>query len=106
MRQRYRVLAAVVLSRPIAAEMKDGAESVWVTGYFQNLGVTAASPESLTALVESAIGDGTVDWSESEVESISDSRVHELVGGNETENYKALDGEVEGVWFSGGRAFY
>jgi hypothetical protein len=93
--QNYRVLIHVVFSEPIAIEGESGT----VVGYYQSLGI-ASEAANLRALIERHVIDGTIDWVDSEVESI---------------DLKSLDEEIrkqaalvsgEGIWYQSGRSYH
>ena len=93
--QNYRVFIHVVLSKPITIE----GESGMVVGYYQSLGV-ASEAANLRTLIERHVIDGTVDWVDSEVESIDLKNLDEEI------RKQAVLVSGEGIWYQSGRSYH
>ena len=90
----WAVIHVVVLeSLPIKGEADTA------IGYYQSLGV-ACTPGSLRALIEDHVSDGTVDWADSEVETVDPTHLDKEI----REQIVPVSGE--GIWYQSGRSFH
>jgi hypothetical protein len=97
----YWCFVCVRLKKPIVYIDIDSRESVQAAGYWMRLGVTAPSRPSLRQLIRKRIRDGFVQWQQSTFEPIRSQELDPVVATQET-----ADVNREGVWYTGGRAYF
>jgi hypothetical protein len=85
----------VQLDAPQPLEGEDGTVEGEIVGYYRNYGITAASEVRLRELIEAVVGDGKIDWQETEWHQIEpgDDRIPEGPTG-------------EGIWHESGRLLF
>ena len=86
----------VRLHQPVLVDDPD--EPTHVAGYYLNLGLRSAS-DDVPRLIEEAIDDGSIDWSETSWEPVDQSTLEEPVR-------KRIRPVASGTWYRSGRAFY
>jgi hypothetical protein len=96
----YWCFVCVRLKKPIVYIDIDSRESVQATGYWMRLGITAPSRASLRNLLRKVIRDGHVQWQQSTFEPIRSLELDPVIA------KESPDLNRQGVWYSGGRAYF
>lgn len=99
----YWFVLCVLLHQPLRGEPDSDDEddrARELIGYHTCYGVTAEAASEARRLVEEAVQDGTIDWSDSEVSRVDPQRLHRNI------RARSKNWTVRGIWYRAGRALW